>query len=74
MSAPGIDVTALGDGNVRIEARTPKGTVKLTVTREYARGLADRLLAVAGNEPPKSKHDEIVETLRAAIGRAAGGR
>lgn len=45
--ADGIHVEGLSDGTLRIVATAKGGTVRLRVTKEYARELAGRLMALS---------------------------
>lgn len=56
--ASGIDVEHLSDGTIRVVVRTPKGTARMRVTAEYARGLAARL--VPGNQAPQVTYENGV--------------
>lgn len=63
MSA-GISVKHLSTGLVHIIATTERGTVRLTVTKEYARKVAAQLL---GDEPGKERsplHRALADLLK----------
>lgn len=68
MSAAGISVKHLSSGHVHIIAASERGTVRLTVTREYARKVATQLLGdmVDGDtvRDPKGLAQTLIDMLR----------
>ncbi len=69
----GIQVTRTTEGNVKIEAVTPKGTARLTVTPDYARRVAAQLIA-ASQGAQAGREQSSIEAMIEGLFRGMGGR